>query len=538
MHRRSKAITRRRFVSLGSAGLAAGMLPAWAGAAPPSAPRRGGTVVAVLAGDPPSLNRGITTDNDALMVGAGVFSALLWTDREFRPHGDLAEFWTISRDGLTYTFRLRPNITWHDGTPFSAEDVRYTITEILARYHPVSKGPLTNFLAGVDTPDPSTVIVHLKRPYAPLLGLLTNYGAPILPKHVYAGTDIVKNPANLKPIGTGPFAFQTWQRGDHITLTRNAHYYIAGQPYLDQLIFKIIPDVNGRTAALQAGDVDYLYSYYWPLEQYRVLAQHKSLRFIRNADYPKPDLLIFNVRHQPLADRRVRQAIARAVDRQTLLERAFSGLGDVGHSSINRGITWASDPHVDDATLYRYDPKAAATLLDEAGFRKTGGRRFSLRLVYDSGRPDFQAVGQIMRQQLAGVGVDVQLVAVQRAVMLDQVFIKLNFDMTLQTYQTLGDPALGVQRTYVCADIRPAVFVNASGYCNPEVDKLFAQAAGLTSPAARAVPYAKVQEILARDIPSLVLHEAAVIDVVRTRVHGLGTCIQAWSWWGPVWVSG
>lgn len=495
-------------------------------------------MVGVLAGDPPSLNRGITTDNDALMVGAAVFSALLWTDSSFRPRGDLAEFWTVSGDGLTYTFRLRPKVKWHDGTPFTAEDVRYTFTEILAKYHPVSKATFNTFVAAVAAPDPATVILKLKRPYAPLLGLLNNYGAPILPKHVYAGTDVIKNPANLNPIGTGPFKLRSWQRGDHITLVRNEDYFIPGQPYLDQLIFKIVPDVNGRTAALQAGDVDYLYSYYWPLEQYGVLARNKSLKFIQNADYPKPDLVIVNVRNRPLAERAVRQAIARAIDRKALLQRAFSGLGDVGHSSINRGLRWASDPKVDYATLYPYDPKAAAKQLDEAGFPQKGGQRFSLRLVYDSGRPDFQAVGQIIRQELLGVGIDVQLVAVQRAVMLDQVFIKLNFDMTLQTYQTLGDPALGIQRTYICSEIRPAVFVNASGYCNPEVDKFFEQGASLTSPAARAVPYARAQEILARDIPSLVLHEAAVIDVARTRVHGLGQCVQAWSWWGPVWVEG
>jgi peptide/nickel transport system substrate-binding protein len=500
--------------------------------------RRGGTLVVAVDTDPPTINPAITTGATDQIVGAAMYNSLIWIDTKYEPHPYLAESYTVAPNGLTYTFNLRRSVKWHDGHPFTADDVKFSLEEILAKYHPISKNVLTTFMTGVETPDPYTVTVRLSKPYGPFLNIMTNFTGTILPKHIYQGSDPINHPANMHPVGTGPFRLSSWNRGDRLTLERNGQYFMPGQPYLDRVVFKIIPDVNARTVALQAGEVDYVWDYFWSKDQYPKLSKDPNLQFNRNADFPNLDILIFNDRKKPLADADVRKAIAHAFDRQLLVQRVWYGLGQPGHSAIPTSFGWAYNKDVDYQKMYAFNPAMANSLLDKAGYAKgPSGSRFTLRLIYDSRRPDWVSAAELIKEQLGNVGITVQLEGSERAVVIDRVFIKSDFDMTLQTYATQGDPAIGIERAYICSAVRPAPFVNASGYCNPAADALFTEGAGASTHQQRAVPYAKLQTLLANDVPTLVIREAPSVDVARKEVHGLWQHAQGWAMLGPVWTT-
>ena len=222
----TSSLTRRRLGQwgLGSLAIAGGMLPAGQALA-------AGKGVAVLGidNDPPTLNLGTSTDFTAGDVSAKILEGLIWLDPNYNPRPSLATAWTVSPDGKTYTFTLRKGVKWHDGQDFSSADVKFTLTEVLAKLHPRAAPVFKNVGVEVDTPDAGTVVVRLQKPYAPFLSQMTVFDAPILPRHIYEGSNIGTNPANQKPIGTGPFKFGEWKRGASIRLVRNPNYWDAGK---------------------------------------------------------------------------------------------------------------------------------------------------------------------------------------------------------------------------------------------------------------------------------------------------------------------
>lgn len=497
--------------------------------------RRGGAAVFAVDTDPPTLNTALTTGATDDEIGTPIEGQLLLLNADGSVHPALAESWLVTADGKTVTFRIRRGVRFQDGTPLTAADVKYTFENVLGKYHPQASKAFA-YVSSVETLDPYTIVVHFKEPYGPFLHLIA--GAPVLPRHLYDGTDVLTNPYNLKPVGAGPFRLQEWVRGDHITLVRSDTYYEAGLPYLDRIIFKMIPNPHARTVAIQTGDVDYIHDYYFNRADYNLVAHRQDIVTKLDPGFPEDDLIIFNVRKAPFSDRRVRQAIAHAIDRQALIDRVYRGLGGVSRSAIDSRIAWAYDPQVDYQKLYAYDPKASGALLDEAGYpRKSGGARFQMRLTFDPGHSGFLDMGQVIREQLRQVGIDVQLEAVERNVMIDKVFRNWDFDATLQNYATGGDPAVGIQRLYICSDVRRAPFVNASGYCNKDVDALFTEGAGQALEQQRVAPYKKVQGLLAPEIPSFPLVQLAEVDVARSTVQGLWRDGSASYYYSRVWLS-
>jgi peptide/nickel transport system substrate-binding protein len=500
-------------------------------------PRKGGTLVVILDTDPPTITTSITTSLADEQVGVSMLDSLLWINRayEIRPH--LAESWTVSPDGLNYTFRLRRNVKWHDGQPFTSADVKFSFEQVLAKYHPRSAGNFVH-VASVDTPDPYTVVVHMKEPYGPFLQSLGMSDGPIVPKHLLEGTDIIKSPHHRKPVGTGPFKLQEWVSGDRIVVVRNTDYFEPGLPYLDRIIFKEIPDVHARAVALQTGEADYVFDSFLGREDITILAKDKNIKLQYDTDFPLDDVLILNVRKPPLSNVKVRQAIASAIDRGLVNQRIFFGLGSPGRSPIDSRFKWAFNPQADYQRLYPYNPVIAARLLDEAGYPvKADGTRFTIRDTFDIRRPGQLPLAQLIKEQLRKVGVNVELDGVERSVMLDKVYNKWDLDMTTQLYNSNGDPAIGLQRLYICREIRHAPFTNASGYCNKEVDDLFAKGASAVSEAQRGLYYKQVQAILARELPTMVLNERRRVDAARSVANGLWESKIGYERLAPVWIS-
>jgi peptide/nickel transport system substrate-binding protein len=537
-------MNRREFLTwAASAGIAVPIVASLGGvrkafAASSATPRRGGSLVMVLSGDPPTLNPDVTTGVPDVSVGSLIHDGLTRIDENFKPAPNLAESWTISPDNTRYTFKL-VQTKWHDGKDFTSRDVKFTLEEISAKYG--SKfAAAASHIKNIATPDPRTVVIELDKPFGPLLFSLSNYtNAAVMPEHLFAGTNILTNPATLSnPVGTGPFMFKEWSRGQYVKLARNPNYWRPGRPYLDEIIFREIPDPAARVLALKAGEVDYIYFYFFPISQQSQVADDPNLQ-TRERGVPEDHLIIFNVRKPPFDNVKVRQALFSATDREYIKKVVYQNLGAVMKSAINTNLGWAYNPAVDLAKMYPFDLRRAAAMLDEAGAKAgADGKRFDVRLVYDSTDPSNGALAQVLQSTWGKIGVKVIFEGSTRNVELKQVYTDWNFDATLQAYSTSGDPALGVARLYVSSAIKKAPFVNASGYSNPEIDKLFDEGANGTTLNERGEAYKKAQVILARDLPVFPMWQTALINVASKKVQGPWSWSTGYDYWEDVWLEG
>lgn len=489
-------------------GACAGPGPAPTAASPAGqatqAPKRGGTVVIAATTDPGHFNPAITTAGGTHFVAGSLYNGLIALDEKGDPQPDLAEKWAISDGGRTYTFTLRSGVKWHDGRDFSSADVKFTFEQVLLKLHARTKAGLENVLAGIDAPTPTSVVFRFKQPYGPLLQRLDNIEAPIVAKHVYEGTDPTTAPANLKPVGTGPFKLAEYVKSDKVRFVRNESYFKPGLPYLDELVFRIVPQAATQVLALEKGEVDYLGGIPGPdlerLQKSGDLVLQKSGAgsggsFCINT-------LIFNLANPTLAKLEARQAFAYGIDRQQMLQQIQFGQGRVAVSAIASTIPWAHNAEV---TKYPLDRARADQVLDAAGIAKgADGMRFKVNFVHAT---SFAKYGELMKQYLAPVGIDVQLTALEVNAANERVFIKKDFDLGIASYCNGPDPEIGVRRAYVSSNIGPILFSNGAGYRNARVDELFDKAAASTDRAERGKAYREIQDILARDLPYLWLIE-------------------------------
>ncbi|MCX7160344.1 MAG: ABC transporter substrate-binding protein, partial [Proteobacteria bacterium] len=359
----------------------------------------------------------------------------------------LAKSWAISPDALTYTFQLN-KASWHDGKPLTSEDVKFTLLEVSSKYGSKFNAP-GSAIKEILTPDPQTVVIKLSKPFGPFLfSLACEQNAAILPAHIFRGTDILKNPATLtKPVGSGPFMLQEWVRGSQLTFVKNPNYWAKGEPFLDRLVVKIMPDPGARILALQAGEIDYVDQYYFPISAFKVFEKNPKFS-LKEVNYPSVDIIILNTRKPPLNNAKVRQALLIALDRNYILKNVFLGSGQAGTSAIDTRIPWAYNPAVSFEKMYPHDKAKAEALLDEAGFKKgPDGTRFTLRLSFDPGRGEYTSWAQAIQRFWQAAGVKVTLEGAERPVVLKKVYADYDFDATLQNYSTSGDPALGISRT-------------------------------------------------------------------------------------------
>lgn len=498
-----------------------GLMVAATGGFAQSAPVRGGSVVLGLGADPAGLNPAVSTSAQDLMVGCILYQGLTTTTDKGDIRPMLAKSWTISPDGRTYTFELNA-AKWQDGKSFTSEDVKYSLLEVNSKFSPVFAAA-GRAIDSIDTPAPDKIVMHLKQPFGPMLiSLSCSNGGAILPEHVFKGTNISANPASTaQPVGLGPFTLKEWVRGDHITMVRNPDYYEQGKPYLDQVIFRIIPQAASRTQALLAGDVDYTSYYYVSTNDYPVLRADPNLRLVPAGLPPSINMLVFNVTRKPLSDKRVRQALAMATNRDFLERAAFRNNGSVGTMPFPSKIAWAADPDIDYRKMYPFDVAKANALLDAAGLKRgPDGTRFKINMLYQSDDPELPVAAVSLKDMWKAVGVDLTVVPVDFATSIPRMFKQRDFDTMMIAYTSFGDPALGLARIFITSAIGKT-YGNSSGYSNKTVDDLFAEAEQATTQGERGVLYRKVQTILADDLPMLTLNERGMSDAVSTTLRGV-----------------
>ncbi|SMH61360.1 ABC transporter substrate-binding protein [Azospirillum agricola] len=502
-------------------GLAA--LPLQAGAQQAAAPVRGGTLIATIEPQPSVLTTAFNNQYANAALSTNVYDGLLSYAEDLSVRPSLAESWEVAPDGLSITFKLRHGVKWHDGVEFTSDDVKFSALEVWKKTHP--RGRLTfASLQDVETPDRYTAVFRLSAPSLVILSALNAAESQILPKHVFEGAPIQTNPATSRPVGTGPFRFKDWKKGQYVELERNPDYWDEGKPYLDRVIFKAIPDTASRAAALETGEVQYAPYDAVPFGDVARLRKDPNLRFeTRGYDYHSQFYILeFNLRNPILANDKVRKAVAHAVDKAKLVETVWYGLGKPSTGPIPASVKTF---YTSDVQRYDFDVAAANRLLDEGGYpRKADGIRFALNL-------DFTAVGDVtshsaefIRQNLKAVGIDAKLNSTDDPTYLRKVYKDYSFDLNLLQISPLIDPQMGLFRLYWTKAQAPGVpYVNASSYSSPAMDGIIEAIRVESDADKRKLLFHDLQRQAMNDLPLVPLFDMQHFTFYNRKVHGINT---------------
>lgn len=490
-------------------------------------PRTGGTLVVSLQNEPTGgLNAGIYRDAALYPPAINIFNSLLRHGYDWSLLPDLAESWKISSDGREYTFQLRKDVKFHDGKPVTSADVKFSVEQILVPMHPGGRTATFPGLDAVETPDGYTVVIKFKSPNPSFIFFINAAQYfPILPKHILGGlnaTEIRNHPFKDNPIGTGPFKFKQWKKGESIELVRNPDYFRKG-PYLDRIVFKVIPDPAVALAALEKGEVDVIGS----LQARSLLSEIPRIRNDPRfnvvttgggAEMGTVLCIYFNILTGPQSNVKVRQAIAHVVNRQDYINKLTFGFAKIAYSPIGSGLGEFYNPNV---RKYEVDIAKANQLLDEAGYpRKADGTRFTLKGVTGIGNPEFVKAGEILREQLKQVGIVLDWRPAEAAAWFDSVWTKRDIDLTIYEFQTGPDPN-AIARNYRGSNIKPVVGSNAMGYNNTRVEELFDLGLTKVDVKERAPYYREIQTIINEEVPSITIYEPPIIHIVNKDFVGV-----------------
>ncbi|MFP1889840.1 ABC transporter substrate-binding protein [Lonsdalea quercina] len=539
-------INRRRFLGISGAIMASGVFGgAWplagqaeVGSLPNTVTGavRGGTLEAVVHPEPPTLAFFINTSTPGRTVVSKIFDGLFDYAPDLTPRPQLAEKVAVSDDGLTVTLYLRKNVFWHDGQPFSSADVKFSADNVWLQYSPYARR-VFQYLTSSEAPDAHTVVLTLSKPTPVVLNALDVVATPVLPKHLYEGTDIPNNPYNNKPVGTGPFVFKEWQRGSHIALERFDKYWQPDRPFLDKLIFKIIPDVSGRATAFETGAIQYGERNPVTFADADRLSKQPNLT-LDTAGYngfATSFWLLPNLRDPILGNLKVRQAIAHAVNKDLLVKVVWGGYAKPATGPVSSQL---STFYTADTPQYPFDPRKAQALLDEAGFpKKADGWRFTLNHDFIPFGDDYRRTGEFVRQALRAIGIDVTLRALDLATWSKNVFKDYDYQLASSWGVNWTDPQLGVEQLYWSkAESKGTPWTNASGYASPEADRLIEAAQIEVDPVKRRALYDELQRVVQRDLPQINLFEFKwfgiwarnLRNVTDTFNHSQNNFAQVW----------
>jgi peptide/nickel transport system substrate-binding protein len=503
------AVSRRTFLaSMAAASASAALAPHVRAGEPAQSGSRGNTFILPVNGDPYRWPFAPAIPN--ILFNKTLYGSLIKYDLDgVTPVPDLAESWSTP-DAKVWTFKLRKDVKWHDGKPFTAEDVKFTFDAMLdPKVNKTNIGILVT-LKRTDVLDPHTVRLTFDEPLASLpvgLGWLIF----ILPKHLLAGTDLNKPTEFLKnPIGTGPFKFKEFVAGSYTTVVPNPDYF-GEKAKIDAVIFKQIPDLNTQVAQVLTGELDIAFPEVQQLDALKNAA-NVEVKYMTPIQY---FFIGVNNRNPLFTDKRVRQALAYAVDRQAILESAVQGKAILATGPIHPAIKWAYNP---DVKKYPYDPTRAKELLTEAGWKPGAsgtlakdGKPFSFTITSTSGNATRQQINVALQQYLKRVGIETKLEFLEPN-LFDQKFFAFEFDCMMHFSQLFPDPDL---INYFGTGKRNNYF----GYSNPEADRLLEQGRSTTDPQKRAAAYKKFQEIVAEDVPVVFFYHPQEIDVVNRRVQ-------------------
>ncbi|GAB4231019.1 MAG: peptide-binding protein [Deltaproteobacteria bacterium] len=489
------------------------------GAGVSEAPAYGDAIVEGSIGDVSGFLTAVTTDASSHDAAGYVFNGLVRYDKDLKLEGELAQSWDISPDGKKITFHLRKGVKWHDGAPFTSADVMFTYRRMIDPRTPTAYGEDFKQVRRASAPDPYTFVAEYARPFAPALA---SWGMHILPKHLLETyPDISKSPLNKNPVGTGPYRFVEWKTGEKTVFDANPDYF-EGKPYLSRVITRVIPDQATMFLELKSGGMDIM-----TLTPPQYVRQTETAEFQKSFNKYKYTAsgytyLGFRLSHPFFKDKRVRQAIAHAVDKKALIDGVLLGLGREATGPYKPG-TWAYDPNV---KTYPHDIGRAKALLAEAGWKEKDrdgvlvkdGRRFEFTVLTNAGNEARAKTAAILQQNLAEAGIAMKIRTVEWAAFINEFIDKRKFDAVILGWNITPDPD---QFDIWHSSKTGPKELNHVGFANAEVDRLLDEGRSTFDIGKRKKAYFRIQEILAEEQPYVFLYVPEALPVVHQRIRGI-----------------
>lgn len=500
-------------------------LLAGAFATPVFAQSRAETLIVGGTQTPRHFNAAVQSGVATMMPGAQIFASPLRYDEKWNPQPYLAESWSFQDDGRSLLLKLVPNAVFHDGRPVTSEDVAFSVMTAKA-FHPFQSmfGPVDR----VDTPDRRVAIIRMKEPHPAILLAMSPPFLPILPKHIYGdGQDIRNHPANLKPVGAGPYRFVEYKQGEHIVLERFDKFFIPGRPKFAKLIFRIYKDPSAMDVAIERKDIDMI-SFHSSTTSLQRLQKVPHLVIERRGGEAIGAMswLAFNLKKKPYDDVRVRQAISFAMDRDFVVKKLHGGMTRVASGPIAPGSPF----YTDKVEPYKVNLDKANKLLDEAGLKRGGdGSRFTMVMDFTPGSPDnYQNIAEYLRSQLKKVGINVTIRSSPDFPTWAKRVGGHDFETSMDASFNYGDPVIGVHRTYLSSNIKPGVvWSNTQSYASAKVDELLAKATVERDMDKRKALYHEFQKQVVNDVPVAFTHIWSVATVADKSLKNLP--ITIWS---------
>ena len=455
-----------------------------------AAPVKGGKLVVCQPAEPPGLD---PTANTAAaidrVVFANIYEGLVKVDRNGAFVPGLATAWTVSPDGKVYTFSLRKNVTFHNGEAFNAAVAKWNLERNAAE---TTKNAHPEFFRGIEkieTPDDKTLVVTLKDVDALFIAHMAEGDAVMLPQKGY------EKAAN-QPVGTGPFKFVSWIRGDRVEMARNEKYWNPALPHLDQVTFKFIGDASAQIAALKAGDIDVI-GYIAAPEQASEMAKDNRFKVFAGTTTGEV-IMSTNNKAKPFDNKLVRQAIAQAIDRQTVIDLVMFGYG------TPIGSHWSpSTPYYKDLTgKFAYNPEKAKALLTEAGYPDGFEATIKLPAIYSYSR----RAGEVIADMLGQVGIKLKIEVVEWGYWLDRIFKQKDYDLTMIGHVEAWDIGIYAKPDYYFQ------------YDSQEFRDAYAKALKAPNEEEKAKWFGRCQEIIADDAVNGYLFSAPSLPVMKAEV--------------------
>jgi peptide/nickel transport system substrate-binding protein len=488
-------------------------------------PKLGGTLTAIVVDDPKFLDIHVTQLAQSRNMMASVYETLTYIDAAdptFPTKGRLATEWTFT-EPTKLDFKLQPGVKFHNGEDFTADDVKFTIEYVK---NPDTASPNAAILDQIDTVevlDPLTVRLNLLQPWPAIVANLTTI-------QIYSKTATPESIAE-SPNGTGPFVWKEWVPGDHITITKNPNYWIAGQPYLDEIVFRPIKEKATSLSVMEAGDADVFFTP--ELKDKESIDANAALKSVPSLQNDSGYILYVNHNRPPMDDVHIRLAVSYALDRRTYFEAFLSGQGSK-NTSPWASNHWAYNPINDDA--FEYDLVKAKEHLEMAGYvdGKKDGAQLSINIVYPAGYPEWKQGSEMLQAALAELGVDLKVEELELSTWIDRIVTTDEFNLSWDYhFQRAVDPAW----TLSLAFFYPPVDGNLSRYKDDQLAELISLGGSELDQAKRTEHYHAFQARWNEILPGYIVGDFVLYHVVAAHVEGFATDPLFFQDFRTVWLN-
>ncbi len=445
--------------------------------------------------DPDFLDPHMAEASITFQMILNMFDGLLYGDTDGSLKPALAEDYSVSEDGLTYTFTLRDNVTFHNGDPLTTEDVIYTFERLMGKETGEPLDANFEIIASVEAPDENTVVITLKEPNSAFLSYLTALDSAILPK-----SNDGKH--NDNPIGTGPFKFNSYNPESNLILDKNENYWQEGLPYLDKVTFTFQPDDQTALLALQSGEMDIV-----AVGSHRIPEVENDFQ-LEYQDSNTVLLLGFNQEREPFQDQRIRQAMNYAINKDDVIDAAFNGYATKLGSNMSPAMGAYFKEGLED--VYPHDVEKAKELLAEAGYPDG----FKTTLSISSHAELYSNVAQVVVENLREAGIEAEIEVVEWGIWLERIYQGRDYDMTIIDFTGVLSPYETIKRYHTEASN------NFFNYSNEEFDQLMEEVIVETDENKQVEMFHRAQEVLSEDAAAVYMADYQIIWALNPKLEG------------------